>query len=157
MLAVADSSALVALATCDTLKILTALYEIVKVPQAVFDEVVVVGKPQAATLADYLHGRMVPVDTEQIVIAAGGLGQGELEAMALCRTLSATVLIIDDRRARAIAESNGIDCIGTLGVLLLAKHKTVITEVTPFVEALRDSPIHYQNELLDKVLQLAGE
>lgn len=60
MLAVADSSALVALATCDALEILTALYEIVKVPQAVIDEVVVAGKPQAATLAvssQYFGGR----------------------------------------------------------------------------------------------------
>lgn len=46
MLIVADSSALVALATCDALELLAALYDDVKVPQAVFDEVTISGKLQ---------------------------------------------------------------------------------------------------------------
>ncbi len=47
MLVVADSSALVALALCDGLNLLDQLFDEVKVPQAVDDEVVVKGKPEA--------------------------------------------------------------------------------------------------------------
>lgn len=39
MLIVADSSALIALATCQGLEILLRLYDDMKVPQAVYDEV----------------------------------------------------------------------------------------------------------------------
>jgi predicted nucleic acid-binding protein len=157
MLIVADSSALIALATCDGLEVLIRVYDDVKVPQAVYDEVIQPGKPQAAALEIFLAGRVVEVDTTHWVLAAGGLGQGEIEAMALYKQVSADALLIDDHRARVIAEHNHINCIGALGVLLLAKQSGVIERIAPYVEALRLSSIHYGEALLDKVLKLAGE
>lgn len=103
MLIVADSSALIALATCDGLDVLLRMYDEVKVPQAVYDEVVESGKPQAAELEAFLSGRGVEADTNHWVLTAGGLGLGEIEAMALYKQLSADALLIDDRRARVIA------------------------------------------------------
>ena len=77
--------------------------------------------------------------------------------MALYKQLSVDSPLIDDRRARAIAEHNYIHCIGTLGILLFAKHRGVIKQVAPFVEKLCDSSIYYGEDLLGKVLRLAGE
>ena len=157
MLIIADSSALVALATCEALDILLQLYDDVKVPQAVYDEVVEPGKSQSSVLKQFLQKRIDAVDTSRFVFSAGGLGQGELEAMALYKQLSANWLLIDDRRARAVAEHNDIHCIGALGVLLLAKHQGAIKKIKPYVEKLRYSPIHYGEVLLEKVLLLAEE
>lgn len=157
MLIVADSSALVALAACDALEFLTALYDDVKVPQAVYDEVTVSGKSEARSLAKFLQERIVMVDSTQFVFAAGGLGRGEIEAMLLYKNLAADYLLIDDRRARAIAESNEIRCVGALGILLLAKQQNLVREIGPLVEILRLSSLHYSPNLLDKALQLAGE
>lgn len=157
MLIVADSSALVALATCDALEFLTALYDDVKVPQAVYDEVTISGKPEARLLVTFLEERVVTVDSAQYVLTAGGLGRGEIEAMLLYKNLSADYLLIDDRRARAVAESNEIRCVGALGILLLAKHHHLIDQIAPYVEILRSSPLHYSPNLLEKTLQLAGE
>ena len=157
MLIVADSSALIALATCEGLDILLCVYEDLKVPQAVYDEVVAPEKPQAIALASFLSGRVMEVDTTHWVLAAGGLGRGELEAMALYKQLSADALLIDDRRARLVAEHNQIQCIGALGVLLLAKQQGTIDRVAPYVEKLQLSSIHYGEALLSKVLKLAGE
>lgn len=157
MLVVADSSALIALATCDGLDVLLRVYEDVKVPQAVYFEVVEPEKPQGVALESFLSGRVMEVDTTHWVLAAGGLGQGELEAMALYKQLSADALLIDDRRARLVAEHNQIQCIGALGVLLLAKQQGKIDIVAPYVEKLRLSPIHYGDALLARVLKLAGE
>ena len=157
MLIVADSSALIALATCEGLEILLRLYDDVKVPQAVYEEVAAPKKPLAEILAAFLVGRVEEVDTTQWVLAVGDLGQGEIEAMALYKQLSADALLIDDRRARLIAEHNRIHCIGALGVLLQAKEHGAIEQVAPFVEKLRPSPIHYGDALLNKVLELAGE
>lgn len=157
MLIIADSSALIALATCQALELLTELYDDVKVPQAVYDEVTVSDKSQAKRLAEFLTERVMDVDIIRFVLAAGGLGQGEVEAMALYKVLSADFLLIDDRRARAIAEANDIRCIGALGILLLAKQKRHIDQVTSYIQVLKDSPLHYNEKLLAKVLQLAGE
>ena len=56
MLIVADSSALIALATCDGLGVLLQIYDDVCVPQAVYDEVARQEKPQAAVLEVFLSG-----------------------------------------------------------------------------------------------------
>lgn len=157
MLVVADSSALLALATCRALDVLTLIYEDVRVPQAVYYEITAPDKPYGAVLSAFLAERVVAIDMSHWVLAAGGLGQGELEAMALYRQLAADALLIDDRRARVIAEHNGIVCIGALGVLLLAKHRAHIQRVAPYVEALRASPLYYSEALLTTVLALAGE
>ncbi|MCX6064328.1 MAG: DUF3368 domain-containing protein [Chloroflexi bacterium] len=157
MLIIADSSALIALATCDGLPALPGLYENICVPRAVYNEVVQPEKLQAATLKAFLSGRVVDADTAHWVLAAGRLGQGELEAMALYKQLNADALLIDDHRARVVAEHNQIHCIGSLGVLLVAKQRGVIESITPYVQKLKLSPIRYGNQPLDEVLKLAGE
>ena len=77
--------------------------------------------------------------------------------MALYKQLSADALLIDDHRARLIAEHNQIECIGALGLLLLAKRRGIISVLAPYVRKLRQSFIFYGDDLLDQVLKLAGE
>jgi len=157
MLIVADSSALIALATCDGLDLILKIYDDIKIPEAVYAEIVAPEKPQSDVLGAFLANRVVPVDTNRLVLTAGGLGRGEVEAMALYKQLSADVLLIDDQRARVIAEHNKINCIGALALLLLAKQRGKISEVASYVQKLRQSSIYYGDELLDKVLKLANE
>lgn len=122
----ADSSALIALALCDGLPLLQQLFEEVKVPQTVFEEVIIKGKPAAETLRIYLTGKAELVNLTDMVIAARGLGRGELEAMALYKTLHADYLLIDDKRARKVSRLNQIRITGSQGILLLAKHEGLI-------------------------------
>lgn len=157
MLVIADSSALIALATCDGLDLLLQVYADLKVPEAVYAEIVAPEKPQSDALGSFLAGRVVKVDMSRWVLAAGGLGHGELEAMALYKQLSADALLIDDHRARVIAEHNQINCVGALGLLLIAKQSGKISAVAPYIQRLRTSSIYYGDTLLDRVLKLAGE
>ncbi len=62
---------------------------------------------------------------------------GESEAIALAREIGADLVILDDARAREIAEAMGIRVVGLLAVLLDAKRKGLITQVRPLLEALR--------------------
>jgi predicted nucleic acid-binding protein len=157
MLIVADSSALIALAVCDGLSVILKIYDDLKIPEAVYMEIVAPEKPHSDALGAFLTERVVKVDVSQWVVTAGGLGRGEIEAMALYKQLSADVLLIDDHRARVIAENNQIECIGALGLLLVAKRRGVISAVVPYVQKLRQSSIFYGDDLLDRVLNLAGE
>lgn len=157
MLIGADSSALIALATCDGLDVLSQVYDDIKVPEAVYAEVVAPEKPQSDALGSFLAGRAMKVDTTRWVLAAGGLGRGEIEAMALYKELAADALLIDDHRARVIAEHNQIHCVGALGLLLIAKQSGKIREIASYIQKLRYSSIHYGDALLDRVLKLAGE
>jgi len=157
MLIIADSSALVALATCQCLHWLEILFDELKVPQAVFNEVVIEGKPEAEILRRYLEGKIVNVDLTDMVIDAGGLGRGELEAMVLFKKLHSNLLLIDDKRARKIAQLNNIEIVGSLGVLLLAKQKGLIKQIKPVLDKLCVSEINVSERLVKKTLQLAGE
>lgn len=134
MLIIADSSALIALAVCDGMTLLDKLFEEVKVPKSVFDEVVIEGKPLSDVLRSYLSGKTVSIDLTDYLTVSSGIGQGELEAMALYKKLHADYLLIDDRRARKVAQLNLIKIIGSLGMLLQAKHEALVPSIRPFLD-----------------------
>lgn len=157
MLIIADSSALVALATCNALDLVTQLESEIKVPKAVFEEVTISEKPYSTQLHSFLKTRVEIVDRSKMTIKDPTIGKGELEAIALYNQLEADWLLIDDRLARRLAENNGVSCIGVLGMLLQLKKKNIIHQISPLIDELRTSSIHYGEALLKRVLELAGE
>src|SRR5215210_335625 len=157
MLVVADTSALVALAACDSLSLLVDLFQEVRVPPAVLRECAVPGKPEAERLEAFLRERVVEVDLKQFVIAVAGLGQGELEAMALYKLLHADLMLVDDDRARKVARLNEIAVVGSLGILLKAKEAGLVLEIRPLLAAIQASGVRYGEQLVAEVLRLAGE
>ena len=156
MLVIADSSALVALAVCDCLTVLDELFEVIKVPQAVYDEVCVANKAEAPALQDYLAGKNCTVETNISIERANGLGKGEIEAISLYKQLSADLLLIDDARAKKVAYLNNVEVMGSLGVLLLAKNKGLIPVLKPLIGRLRCSDIFISDQLLSQILALSG-
>ncbi len=157
MIIVADSSPLIALALCNGLTLLDQLFEVITVPQAVYDEVVIEGKPMTRNLGNYLDGKVRQVDLTTVVINTGGLGRGEIEAMVLYKQLDADFMLVDDKRARKVAALNHIEITGSQGVLLLAKQSGLISHVKPYLEKLRDSDIYIHERLIVRTLQLANE
>lgn len=157
MLIVADTSALVALAACNALSLLDQLFQEVRVPPAVLRECTVPGKPEAERLGAYLNDKVANVDLSEFIIAVAGLGQGELEAMALYKRLHADRLLVDDHRARRVAGLNGIEVVGSLGILLLAKQSGLIQEIRPVLAMIAAAGVHYSEQLVSEALRLAGE
>lgn len=157
MIVIADSSALVALSICEYLPILDALFGDVKVPQAVYDEVCIAGKPESQALSAYLEGKVCNISAAKPIEKSNGLGKGELAAISLYKQLSADLLLIDDARARKVAYLNNLEVMGSLGVLLLAKQKGLITTIKPCINRLRSSDIFISEHLLEKLLVVANE
>jgi predicted nucleic acid-binding protein len=157
MILIADASALVALSACDSLALLDALFGQVWVPEAVFNEVVVADKPQAARLRSYLQGKVRSVDMVHFVFLDAFADAGETAAMLLYKEMAADYLLIDDKRGRKVAKINHIQTIGSLGVLLLAKRTGFIPAIAPLLKQIAASPVFIGAELLQTVLDLAGE
>lgn len=157
MIVVADSSALVALSVCDSLLLLDVLFGEVKVPQAVYDEVCIANKAEAQALKAYLEGKVCNATASISIEKPNGLGSGELAAICLFKQLSADLLLIDDARAKKVAYLNNIEVMGSLGVLLLAKKKGLITTIKPSLTLLRCSDIFVSELLLDQILAMSGE
>ena len=158
MIVIGDSSALVALSICQALPFLESLFEKIYVPEAVYKEVSVKGKSEADDLTDYLSTRIKSVQIDKIQVMNGAnLGTGEQEAIALYMDLSADLLIIDDARAKKVAYANGLEVMGSIGILLLAKQRGLIDKIRPMLNLLAVSDIHLGSSIIEKALKLAGE
>lgn len=157
MILVADASALIALAICDSVHLLDLLFGEVLVPEAVFYEVTQADKPQSARLLGYLQGKVRDVDMAQFVYLDAFADQGETQAMLLYKQVAADFLLIDDKRGRKVAKINQIKTIGSLGVLLQAKRSGLIHAVAPLIHQISASPVFISADLIHSVLELAGE
>ena len=91
------------------------------------------------------------------LVASWDLGLGESHVLTLCRVLHQAQAILDDRAARNCAASLGLACRGTLGILLLAKRKGLVTQVRPLLDALLSQGLRLENRLIVAALRLANE
>lgn len=157
MLIIADSSALVTLAVCEGLTWLDARFEQVRVPRAVFQECTIVGKPKSTELQIYLREKVIEISQNTALITPAGLGIGEVEAMTLYRQLQADALLIDDRRARKIAQLNQLKTIGSLSLVLWAKQQKQISSIQPALASIQNAGIFLSDSVVQEVLALAGE
>lgn len=82
---------------------------------------------------------------------------GESESVILYEELNADYLLIDDNKARLIAESININCIGALGLLIKAKQKGLLTELKPLFEKLLFFGRFFSKKLLNDILVKLGE
>ena len=151
---IGDSSALIALSVVDKLELLEKLYENLYVPQAVYDEVTQVGRPQSDKLRAFLQSRVKVVNLNLTKL---GLGLGELEAITLYKELDADVLQIDDNRAKKYAVLNDVKVIGSLGVLIKAKEHGYIEKIKPLLEAIMKSEVYISAKLVSRVLDICDE
>ncbi len=82
---------------------------------------------------------------------------GESESVMLFKETDADFLLIDDKKARRIAESLGVNCVGTIGLLATAKNKKVISELRPYFVIFLQNKRYYSLSLLNSVLEIQNE
>jgi len=157
MILIADASPLIALSLCNQLNLLTLLFKEIIIPVKVFEEINVTDKPEAQKIIPFIQDKIQKIDLNDIIISAPNLGAGELEAMALYKKLNADYLLVDDKKARQIALYNNIKVIGSIGVLILAKQKKLISSIKPSLNILFNSSIHISQELYNHALKITGE
>ncbi|NER22203.1 MAG: DUF3368 domain-containing protein [Symploca sp. SIO1B1] len=161
MIVVSDTSPITSLAGIGRLELLQQLYSIVIIPQAVYDEMVRVGKavPGALEVQTFAWIKTQQVsDFDRVSVLQADLDPGEAEAIILAMELNAELLLMDERSGRNIALSYGINVSGVLGVLLEAKRKGLISAVKPLMDQLiNDVEFRVSSQLYTIILQSAGE
>ena len=75
------------------------------------------------------------------------IDKGEASAIALAIELSDSVVILDDYKARKLAESLGIQIIGTIGIIIKAKRQGVIESIKPFLQKIRQTDFRISEEI----------
>lgn len=155
---VVDAGPLISLARIGRLDLLPALFDEIIVPPAVHREVTSEESlPGAAVLAKSDWLKLVEVaDRKAVDSLLSWLDPGEAEVLALALELGATAAI-DERRGRRLAAELGISQTGTVGILLTAKRRGLISAVKPLLDQLTASGIRLSSRLYEEACRLAGE
>jgi predicted nucleic acid-binding protein len=119
---VSDASPLISFARIGHFDLLPKLFERIIIPAEVYQEVVIdgTGLPGAVQTARVDWVEVVRVHDMRAVAAMKaktGLGTGEASAIALAREIGADLLLVDERKARLVAKSNGMAVQGCIGIL----------------------------------------
>jgi len=160
MIVVANAGPLISLAQISLLHLLPSLFGHVRIPPAVHEEVVTskhTGKTSAEVdITGWLQVTKVR-HTTAVELLRERLGAGESEAIVLAIESRAALLLIDEKRGRRVAESQGVEKSGTLGVLIPAKRRGLIDAVQPLLLELKTAGFRMSEELYQRVLSVAGE
>ena len=158
MIIVADSSPLVSLAILEKLELLEKLFDDVYIPQAVFDEITVSGKPFSHALREFSKRKTKRVKNRvALSILMDDLDKGEAEAIILALENGIDDILIDEHKGRRIAKTKGLHPIGTIGILLQAKRDGLINAIHPFLKKLVENNIRISSGLYKQALELAKE
>lgn len=164
MIVVSDTSPITNLAAISQLNLLQQLYTHLIIPKAVYNEMVKVdqlvpGAVEVQTLP-WIQTQAV-ADYQQIVAIQSSqenIDVGEAEAIVLALELKADLLLMDERRGRAVATSCGLNVTGLLGVLLQAKRNSLIPAVKPVMDQLIEQvDFRVSSQLYAAILQSADE
>lgn len=153
---IADTGPIISLALVDKLHLLSKIFDNVFIPQAVWNELT-----NDNSRGDYKKVVAFFSDKVKTIVSFNNLtfamDYGEAEAVILYRETSADYLLIDDKKARDIAETLNIKCIGTIGLIAAAKQRGLIEAMRPlFIKWIEENRF-YSIKLLNKILEKYSE
>ncbi len=159
---VSDTGPIIGLAKIGKISLLKAIAEEVLIPPMVHRELFGKLGDEAdqidQALNDFVQVKgVMGLDpaTEEVL---SGLGEGEKQAVGLASILEKdTLLLIDDRAGRQVAERLNIPTTGLVGLLLVSKDKGLVESVGELIEELRNNGYWLSDEVIGIARRLAGE
>lgn len=161
MIVVSDTSPILNLARIGQLELLHALYLKVVIPPAVnreFEASLAGAGP--INVKDWSSWLTIvePINKSRVDELRMDLDAGESEAIVLALQLNAELLLVDEKKARAVAASLELRTVGLLGVLVEAKKAGLIRKVKPLLDDLISQARFWIGEALyRKVLSAVDE
>lgn len=146
---VSDTSCLILFHKIGYLQILEQLYGKITITSNVANEF---GMP----LPDFIEIED-PKDKQYQKILRTHLDSGEASAMALAIEKTASLLIIDELKARKQAKALKISVTGTIGILIAAKEKGIINTVTEVLDEIEKTDFRISNHLIKEAKRRSDE
>lgn len=141
---IADASCLIVLQNVQELQLLQKLFGKVFITVEIREEF-------GSDLPDWIKVKQIQNQIQHNALTLV-LDKGEASAIALCLENPNSLLIIDERKGRRIAQELGIKIVGTLGVILKAKEKNLIHSVENLLENLESAGFRISSSLKAKIL-----
>ena len=83
--------------------------------------------------------------------------KGEASAIGLALEIDNALLILDDQKARKLAERLSLNYTGTLGILLKAKGLGILSAIRPLLQKIQQTNFRFSDKVLNDILQAADE
>lgn len=155
-LVIADSGPIFSLAIVDKLDLLDKLFDDVKIPQAVWKEITLDESTlYYARIREFFKDKVCQIKGFNELTFV--MDYGESESVILYKEIEADFLLIDDKKARRIAENFEINCIGTIGILSISKQKGFLTDLRSIFKEFLKNRRYYSLSLLNSVLNSNNE
>ncbi len=155
---VSNTTPIISLLKIGKLDLLKELYGRIIIPHAVFLELEK-GKNKAyymnLTSVEWIEIRKI--ESLELKAYIPNLDFGEAEAIMLAKELNADLVIMDEIIGRKYAKNFNLNITGTLGILLKAKEKGLISSVGNLLDELTEKDTWLHPKLVAKVRKLAGE
>lgn len=158
MIIVSDTSPITSLIQIEQLPLINLVFGQVIIPEKVFKELCEV--PGHRSIIEETGWIFIekPHNERFVKILEDTLDPGEAAAIVLALELKSDFLVMDERKGRAKAEEMGLQIIGVLGILLIAKQKGLIESVKHLTDQLIDKAEFFiKPKLYQHILNLAGE
>lgn len=155
-LVISDSGPIFSLAIVDKLELLDSLFDEIYIPKAVWEEVTRDNTTEHyQKIVEYFQDRIKEISGENKLTFV--MDYGESEAVILYNEVNADFLLIDDKKARDIAENFGMSCIGTIGILSIAREKRMVDGLRPIFQSFLKNKRFYSLKLLNMILKRHNE
>jgi len=146
---ISNTSCLIALDNIGMLFILKKLYGKIYIAEEVFNEF---GK----SVEDWIAVRQVK-DKNYVKILSNIVDPGESGTIALSLEFQDSLMILDDLKARKLAENLNLKFTGLFGVILKAKERGIVTSVRDVLHKLRSANFRISEKMEKEVIRLAKE
>jgi predicted nucleic acid-binding protein len=157
VIAVSDSSPLIALSRTGCFDLLTEIFEEIRIPTEVYYEVALAGSglPGAGFVASARWITVVEVRSEAVAALSSnaGLGKGEAGAICLAREQGVRVVFMDERKARRAAQAAGLIPVGCMGVLEMLWMKAALPDLRTAYRKLLEQDFRVDPEILKRSLK----
>ncbi len=163
MIVIADTSPIISLLKIDRLDLLSELFGLIFIPDAVYNELTQNEKyrieAELIIHSDFIKNKKIS-NTQAVNILQNVmlLDNGESEAIILFDELKAQLLLIDERRGREIAEKLNIPISGTIGILIKAFEKNLLTrqEIFEYVDIFQQENRRFSRNLINLLKKRLG-
>jgi predicted nucleic acid-binding protein len=146
---ISDTSCLIILNKIGELHLLRQLYNTVTITHDILLE-------YGIQLPDWIEVQQAKDQYKQQLLEMQ-IDKGEASSIALALETADNTVILDDWKARKLAERLGLSVTGTLGVIIRAKNTGLKHSIKPYFEKIRETNFRISEELEQIALKEANE
>lgn len=135
---ISETSCLIILNKIGELDLLRQLYDKVTITQDILQEF-------GEQLPNWIDVQQAQDQYRQLLLEMQ-VDKGEASAIALALETEDNIVILDDWKARKLAERLGLSVTGTLGVIIKAKHTRLISSIKPYLNKIKETMSEFQKK-----------